>query len=112
MLKSHNSSNNRFKGDNLRQAASVHSLVQQIDSENKENLQALEKRMEVYKSNVKEFVRIRESTHGTISIVFEAATSNVSMINDSMIGFYLSRIFHLPKEKFRFLKTYSFQEER
>ena len=57
-------------------------------------------------------MRIRESNYGTISLVFEVANSNVSMVNESMIAFYLSRIFHLPKEKFRFLKTYNFCEER
>ena len=34
------------------------------------------------------------------------------MINESMLVFYLSRIFRLPKEKFRFLKTYNFIEEK
>ena len=34
------------------------------------------------------------------------------MINESMLLFYLSRIFRLPKEKFRFLKTYNFIEEK
>ena len=33
------------------------------------------------------------------------------MVNDSMLLFYLSRIFRLPKEKFRLLNTYNFFEE-
>lgn len=104
--------NSQFKGDNLRQAASVHSLFQAMDNEAQETLQALERRFETYKSNVKEFVRIRESTHGTISLVFEASKTNIAMINESILVFYLSRIFRLPKSKFRFLKTYHFFEEK
>ena len=102
---------NQYRGDNLRQAASVHSLVQAMDNEAQESIQALERRFETYQSNIKEFIRIRESTHGTISLVFEAAQTNTSMINEQMLSFYLSRVFRLPKEKFRFLKTYNFFEE-
>ena len=94
-----------MRGGNLRQAASMHSLVQAIDDEAKENMKILERKFENYKSNVKEFVRIRESNHGSISIIFEAATANFSMVNESILQFYLSRIFKLPKEKFVLLET-------
>lgn len=102
----------RLRGENLRQAASVHSLVQQMDNEAQEKLQAMESKFDTYQQNVKEFVRIRESTYGTISLVFEAANTNESMINESILSFYLSRIFRLPKEKLRFLKTEHFVSER
>ena len=68
-------------------------------------MKVLERKFENYKANVKEFVRIRESNHGSISLVFEAASANFSMVNESILQFYLSRIFKLPKEKFRFLQT-------
>jgi len=45
-------------------------------------MQVLERKFENYKSNVKEFLRIRESTNGTISLVFEASQANFSMINE------------------------------
>ena len=68
--------------------------------------------MEVFKQNVKEFVRIRETTHGTISLVFEASQTNIHMINDSVLIYYLASIFHLPKDKFKVLQTYTIHEER
>ena len=101
-----------MRGDNLRQAASMHSIVQQMETETAEALSALQNKFETYQSNVKEFVRIRESTHGTISLIFEATETNLSMINEPILAFYLSRIFKLPKEKFTFLHTYQFFEER
>jgi len=75
-------------------------------------MQVLERKFENYKSNVKEFLRIRESTNGTISLVFEASQANFSMINEQILQFYLSRIFRLPKEKFKFLQTYYIQDEK
>ena len=101
----------RLRGENLRQAASVHSLVQQMDNEAQEKLQAMETKFDTFKQNVQEFVRIRESTYGTISLVFEASQTNESMVNESMLQFYLSRVFDLPKEKFRFLKIENFISE-
>ena len=98
--------------ENLRQAASVNSIVQVMEHEAQEKIQALEKQFEIYKSNVQQFVRIRESSHSTISLVFEASQTNLSMVNDSMLLFYLSRIFRLPKDKIRFLQTYNLYEEK
>lgn len=83
-----------------------------MDNEAQEKLQAMETKFATFRQNVQEFVRIRESTYGTISLVFETAQTNESMINESMLQFYLSRIFNLPKEKFRFLKIDSFVAER
>ena len=57
-------------------------------------------------------MRIRESTFGTLSLVFEVDKTNESMINESMLSFYLARIFRLSKEKFRFLKIERFVSER
>ena len=88
----------------------MHSIVQAMENETQENMRSLEQRFITYQENVKEFIRIRESTSGTISLVFEASETNLTMINESIISFYLSRIFDLPKEKFKFLQTIHFFE--
>lgn len=43
--------------------------------------------------------------------MFEVTDTNASMINESIIGFYLSKAFNLPKEKFRFLTVDYFVKE-
>ena len=55
-------------------------------------------------SNLQEFVSVREQTRGTISLVFEAASANLQMINEQMLSFYLAKVFMISKEKFRFLE--------
>jgi hypothetical protein len=68
-------------------------------------------RMNIYAENLKEFVNLRESTYGTISLVFESKDANNSMVNESMISYYLSRVFDLPKDKFRFISCHTFVQE-
>ena len=45
------------------------------------------------------------------NLVFEADETNLAMINESMLTFYLSKAFRLPKEKFRVLNTENFYAE-
>jgi hypothetical protein len=33
------------------------------------------------------------------------------MLNEEIIGFYLEKVFQLPKNKFNFLKTFDFVQE-
>ena len=68
----------------------------------------MEDKIKVYQENVKEFLNLREQTMGTISLVFEVNESNSSMINEAILMYYLSRSFHLPKDKFRILNKIEF----
>jgi hypothetical protein len=45
------------------------------------------------------------------NLVFEADETNLHMINESMLTFYLSKAFRIPKEKFRVLNTENFFAE-
>jgi hypothetical protein len=39
------------------------------------------------------------------NLVFEAEETNISLINDAMLIYYLSKSFRIPKEKFQILTT-------
>lgn len=90
---------------------SVQSLLAEADNAQAPALLELQEQFATFQENLEQFVSIRESTHGTISLVFEASDSNLSMVNEQMLGFYLAKVFELPKEKFRFLARQEIVEE-
>ena len=57
---------------------------------------------------MQQYLNIREQTMGTISLVFEATESNKQMIHESMLLYYLSKCFQIPKDKFRILSKNDF----
>jgi len=79
--------------------------MQALENDNNEALKAVEQKFVNFQSNVSTFVHTRETNRGTFSLVFEANETNSSMINEAILGYYMSKTFSLPKEKFRFLNT-------
>lgn len=53
--------------------------------------------------NIKTYINIRESNRCTLSLCFEATESNKGMLNESILKFYLERLYKLPTKSFRFL---------
>jgi hypothetical protein len=45
------------------------------------------------------------------TLVFEADETNMSLINESMLTYYLSKTFRIAKEKFRVLTTENYVAE-
>jgi len=68
----------------------------------------MDDKIKTYQDNVRQYLNIREQTMGTFSLVFEATESNKQMINESILLYYLSKCFQIPKEKFRILNKSDF----
>eukprot|EP00347_Sterkiella_histriomuscorum_P013376 403364949 len=62
-----------------------------------------------YKENVQSYINLKTSQRNIFGIALESSNSNMSMINESMLKYYLNKCLKLDKNKFRFLST---QEER
>lgn len=60
-----------------------------------------------FKNTVNEFVNLREDQRATFTLAFDLeSTPNLKqLINFDILNFYLSKIFKMKKDKFRFIRT-------
>jgi hypothetical protein len=89
----------------------VEEVVQGLSRDYSDQLEQLTSKLENMKDNIATFINIRESTRAIMSLAFQASESNQAMINEEIIGFYLEKVFQLPKIKFNFLNTFDFVQD-
>lgn len=64
--------------------------------------------MQIYQENVAQYLNIREQTMGLVSVVFEANPGNESMMQESILLYYLAKCLEVPKEKLRVVEKNDF----
>lgn len=89
----------------------MNDLILSLEEVNKQKYESLQLKFETYQRNVATYIEVKESNRNTISIVFDASDSNQSMINESIIKLYLSKVYKLTQDKIQVLSTNNFVKE-
>ena len=61
-----------------------------------------------YQASINEFVYLREDLRGSFTLAFDCERLDdgfLTMLNEDMLKYYLSKTFVLDKSKFRFLRS-------
>lgn len=92
--------------DESRDAESNRSHQFQNKQENNtKKLIEMQNQLQNYNKNVQSFINIRESNISMFNLIFEADETNMGLINEAILTYYLAKSFRIPKEKFKILTT-------
>ena len=77
----------------LRKKKSIHDFVADIQYDNQNEYNELATRHTNLLENIKTYINVRESNRCSLGLFFEASEANKGMLSESIIKFYLEKVY-------------------